>query len=50
MPEDLAWLFSVNLIITVLFGTIVVVLSICWWIIFKLTIRHFNVEDENDDR
>lgn len=49
MPENLAWLFSVNLAVMIAFGIIVVVLAICWWKIFKLTIHHFNREDQEHD-
>lgn len=50
MHENLDGLFSFSLVITVMFGIVVVILSICWWKIFKLTIRHFNTEDKSNDR
>ncbi|KRO00764.1 hypothetical protein [Companilactobacillus kimchiensis] len=44
-----SWLFSFSLVITIMFAIVVIVLSICWWQIFKLTIRHFNTEDKHHD-
>ncbi|GAQ00859.1 hypothetical protein LFAB_16450 [Companilactobacillus farciminis] len=49
MLDKFGWLFSFSLGITIIFGIIVVILSMCWWKIFKLTIRHFNLEDKNHD-
>ncbi|CAJ1177157.1 hypothetical protein FD33_GL000520 [Companilactobacillus paralimentarius DSM 13238 = JCM 10415] len=47
---SLNWLFSFSLVVTIIFGIVIVVLSICWWQIFKLTIRRFNTEDKHHDR
>lgn len=46
---NFSWLFSLSLIITIAFAIVVFVLSICWWLIFKLTIRRFNTEDKKHD-
>ncbi|GEO70020.1 hypothetical protein [Levilactobacillus acidifarinae] len=41
---NFAWLLPVSLTVTVLFGVAVGVLAVCWWLIFKRTVRHFNTE------
>lgn len=49
MLGTFAWLFPVSLIVTIVFGIVVFVLAICWWVIFKETIRCFNTEDKKHD-
>lgn len=44
-----AWLFPFSFVVTVFFGIVVFVLSVCWWVIFKKTIRCFNTEDKRHD-
>lgn len=39
---NLTWLFDVSLIVTIVFGAAVIGLSLCWWLIFKRTVRRFN--------
>lgn len=46
---SLGWLFPFSLVVTIIFGIVVFVLAICWWRIFKLTIRRFNTEDKKRD-
>lgn len=41
---NFAWLLPVSLTVTILFGVVVSGLAICWWLIFKRTVRHFNTK------
>jgi len=49
MVTGLSWLFPFSLVVTIIFGIVVAVLAVCWWLIFKSTIRHFNMEDKHND-
>ncbi|MFC6182146.1 hypothetical protein [Lactiplantibacillus daowaiensis] len=44
------WLFPVSLTVTIVFGAVVLGLSICWWLIFKWTVRRFNTEGKRHAR
>ncbi|WP_318766946.1 hypothetical protein [Lactiplantibacillus carotarum] len=46
---DLSWVFSFSILVTGLLGTSVLILGICWWRIFKLTVHRFNTEERRDD-
>ncbi|VDG19067.1 hypothetical protein [Lactiplantibacillus mudanjiangensis] len=47
---SLAWLLPVSLIVTISFGIVVLGLSVCWWLIFKRTVRRFNLKGKDDAR
>lgn len=48
--DNFAWLFPISLIVTIVFALVALGLAICWWLIFKLTVRRFNTEERHDDR
>lgn len=39
-----AWLLPISLAVTVVFAVVMVGLAVCWWLIFRLTVRRFNTE------
>lgn len=47
--ENLTWIFSVSTVVTTFLGLSVLALGICWWLIFKKTVRRFNAEGDRHD-
>lgn len=45
----IGWLLPVSLIITSLFGGVLVLFAGCWWLIFRRTIQRFNTKGPTDD-
>lgn len=43
-----SWLLPVSLTITIAFGIVVCILSVCWWLILKRTVKTFNTERKRD--
>ncbi|WP_158610652.1 hypothetical protein [Lactiplantibacillus garii] len=44
-----AWVLPVSVTVTAVLGLTVLGLGICWWRIFKLTVRRFNTEERRRD-
>ncbi|MFD1419389.1 hypothetical protein [Lactiplantibacillus songbeiensis] len=45
-----SWLLPLSLVVTISFGIVVAILAVCWWLIFRRTIRTFNTEGKSKPR